>query len=360
MRISTRGHISNSRTPAEYFQGDPSLVACWPLITGYGLMDVVGGNHLIAADVFNGHGDFSIDADPIFNSTGGWTIAGGVATFSSASDGTLRKLSSIVIGKTYEFKFTLSAVTGIGVRPFAGATGGTLRNTPGTYTESIFCTAGFAPSIVGFAGSTATIDNWTVREVYDGTISQDGAYFNGVSNSLQSSQSIDLTGTNKVTVLADVKIHNYSLTADGIVYEFSVSAGTNTGSFWSYLGGTIAGDPLSIFCRGNVGNNNAFYLPSLTRITDNNTHSMVATYDFTQPVNEGNLSIDGVNFTASSRPISSNNTGNFGDYPLYIGSRAGTSLFSEISIKNLAFFSRVLSSEEIADYYAWSKDISLL
>lgn len=357
MRVSVKNSFGIVRTPAEYFQGDSSLVACWNLLPGYGLMDSVGGNHLIAADVLNGHGDFEIVADPFFIISAGMSITGGKGVFNSGSFGSITKLVGIV-GKTYEFTFTLDAVTGTGIRVICGATFGITRNSPGTYTERIVSTTNTTLGITGIGGSSGTFDNLTIREVYDGNIGPDGALFNGVSNCLQTTNPINLTGTNKVTLLADVKIHNYNLTATAILFEFSTLF-SNAGAFYISTQGTVVNDPLRVLATGNVGGNGSdIWQSGGNELFDKNHHQICALMDFTKAGAGGaevDFYFDGKK-PAKGAIATNNNTGNFGNFQLYIGARAGTSLFSNISLSNVPLLSRILSSEEIADYYAWKND----
>lgn len=238
MRRSFRKISSSPRTPAEYFQGDSALLACWPLRESG--MDVVGGNH--------------------FN-----------------------------------------------------------------LTNVIF--------------------------------SEGMAYFNGTNASGVTRNNVVLTGTNKVTLIADVKVHTYGLTAAQTFFELSTNAASAVSRcFWSIIDGTGAGDPLNMIVRADGGVNQAWYLPSLTNLVDKNKHTLAHTYDFSLTTNEVNLLLDGYPVTPSSRPANANNTGNFASQPLYIGARASASAFSNISVGNVALLTRSISTDENADYNAWKDD----
>ena len=354
-RRSIRGSVLDYRTPAEYF-GGPNLIACWPLTSGYGLMDVVGGNHLTPADVLNGHGDFAIDADPYFTKGTSWTIVGGVASAVDAGVGqrSIGKSGLVVIGKTYKVRYDVVAVSGVGITVALGTTNGTTRTTTGTFVENITVAGSGAANLTIGAGATATIDNWTVEEVYNGNISVDGAYLNGVSNCLQTTRSLDLSAYNKVCLVSDVRIWDYNLTGSEMLFELSVLFTSNAGSFGVLTEGAVAGDPLRFSVFGNVAADTARYLPTLTNIIDKNSRQMAATWDMSLAGNESDYFQDGTRLTPSSR-ISQNNTGNFGNYPLYIGARAGTSLFSNISVKNVALLAG-RTDYDWADYYAWMND----
>ena len=356
--ISVRNCLTHRGIPSEYFQDSYNALCC-PLTPEYGLMNTVDGNHLIAADVLNGIGAF--DSTTGWTTIGaGWTIAGGVADFNAAGSTNLISSSRLISGVTYEITFTvLNYVSGY-VRCSAHTTLGTLRSANGTYTERLVSN-GTSIIIGAFASTDLQIDNVTYREVYDGNISSEGAYFNGVSNCLQSTRTVDLSGTNKVSVYANIKVNDYNLSGFEILYEFSPIAPSNQGSFFLATEGATAGDPMRWSIYGNVGDNGARYLLSKTNLADGNFHSLVCRGDFSvaasATLREGTIIKNGQFLPFDSATSSNNNTGNFGNHNLYIGGRAGISLFSNIYMNRLLIRSTVDSPETIADYYAWQNDI---
>jgi len=317
----------------------------------------VGGNHLIAADVLQGHGDFAIDGDSYFTIPAGWVISTGSAQFNSASAVNLSVTNKLIAGKTYRIEFQLLAVTGNGVQPSIGGVTGTTRNTIGIWSEYI--TAGTSnASLVGKAGATATVDGWTIREVFDGNIGPDGVNFNGISNCLQTTKSVDLTITQKITVLAEVKFNNYSTTAITVFIEGTpLPAGTTLGTIALSGQGTTLNDPIRSIVWGNAGAATSEYYNSTFGWSRGLSHILAFVNDMTQAAsNEPVLFRDGSVLPPSSHTFTNNNTGFFGDFVLYFGGRGGTSLFSDVRMKNIAIFTRILSSEEIADYTAWQRD----
>lgn len=182
------------------------------------------------------------------------------------------------------------------------------------------------------------------------------ARFNGVSSFGVTSANVDLTGTNKLTVLIDVKCTPYNITSISSIVESSVNPAVNNGSFGILEGGTVAGDPLDIFIRG-TGNVEFRYLLSKVGLDDLNFHTVTLRGDFALTTDEVSCLIDGVPFTADSKASNTNNAGNFGSYPVYVGMRAGLSNPYNGLAKNLVILSRFLSNNEVAEYYAWKNDI---
>jgi hypothetical protein len=326
---------------------DASCVAHWPLLND--LFDYKGTNHLIAADILNGHGNCSIDADGFFIYGVGWAMAGGTANFTGGTSTYLQRATGLVVGKTYTISFSITTATG-SFRPLCGiGTIGTYRTGIGTYTETLVCSGSVQALIQGTGGQNGSIDNWTVREVYAGDIVTGGAILNGVSNCLQTTNSIDLSGTNKITVMMQCSILTYNTTATNTILETSVAFASNAGSFSMLTEGAVANDPLRITNFGDVGSDIARYNTALTGLASPINVFMVATSDMSLASNEDNYYQNGSLLVASSR-TSVNNTGSFGNYVLYVGANAGTSQFINMKIRNLAVFSRVLSASEVTSF----------
>ena len=315
----------------------------------------IGGNHLVPADLLNGHGDFTIDVDPFFTSIdAGWTVNGGVAKFNSGAAANIYKSAIAIVGKAYEHSITISAVTGGGVKfLYSTATLSVAMTTPGTYKIILIQATDKLIGIQGVAGATATVDNWTVQEVYDGYLGPDGAVFNGISNCLQTKFPVDLSGTRQVTLIAEVKILNYDFTNTSALFELSPT--TQVGIFNVFMAGSVANDPFRLITAGDQGNDQAQYYSPLTNLADKNKHFMVCTFDMLLAGNESNYYQDGSPMIPSAR-VSVNNFQFFKAFNLYIGGRAGSSLFTNIAVKNLVLLSRIPSSEEVFDYTAWQRD----
>lgn len=128
--------------------------------------------------------------------------------------------------------------------------------------------------------------------------------------------SIDFTGTDKVTVIAAVR--KLSDTATGLIAEISAQSGTNNGAFGLLapaLSGTIK---FQFISTGTLGR-----FPSTTAAKYSAPYSAVVR-------GIGNISGDDSRLTINSelaaQDLNDQGTGNFGNYPLYIGRRGGTLL----------------------------------
>lgn len=166
----------------------------------------------------------------------------------------------------------------------------------------------------GNHASQATTTNRPVLKIDAG-----GCYylsFDGVDDALQTGN-IDFTGTDKMTVWAGVT--KLSDAAAGIVAELSASQATNNGTF--YLAAPLSAAPnVGFLARGTLNTSS----PAQDG-TWSSPASLVAT-------GQGLIGADVPNILRTTgKPIrniaNSIGTGTYGNYPLYIGARAGTSLF---------------------------------
>ena len=135
--------------------------------------------------------------------------------------------------------------------------------------------------------------------------------FDGIDDALQTA-SINFTATDKVTVWAGVR--KLAGTVTQIIAELSSTA-FSTDSTFSLRGPTLTSDSYAFTSRGTIfaGAEISGYPPP---------HTSVLT-------GIGNISGDSavlkVNGVQVASTITDQGTGNFGNYPLYIGSRGGTS-----------------------------------
>ena len=139
------------------------------------------------------------------------------------------------------------------------------------------------------------------------------------SSSAMSTNSIDFTATDKMTVVTGVR--KLSDATIGIALELSAIADSNNGTFLlapSFNGLVAAGAYYSAGAKGT----------SIARVTSGAT--------YVAPISNINTFIDSIstpyaelkiNGTQVSTNTAGQGTGNFGNYPLYLFARAGTSLF---------------------------------
>ena len=150
---------------------------------------------------------------------------------------------------------------------------------------------------------------------YDYDFSKFPAYlsFDGVDDSLYSAASIDFTSTDKMTVFAGV--HKASDAAVGVPLEFSSSIPANNGSFGLLAPASVASN-VQFASRGTA-------LDSSTK----SSHPAPVTAVYT---GIGNISGDLVKLRINGVDAASDNldqgTGNYGNYPLYVGRRNNASL----------------------------------
>ena len=141
----------------------------------------------------------------------------------------------------------------------------------------------------------------------------------GVDDSM-STASIDFTATDKMTVVAGVR--KLSDAAAGMVVELSAAASLSNGAFY-----VAAPDSAGTYGFGLRGTASISRSPST--YTQPITNVLSASFDIAQSTAATELTMR-VNATVPGTIAASGSadagTGNFGNYPLYIGSRAGTSV----------------------------------
>ena len=108
--------------------------------------------------------------------------------------------------------------------------------------------------------------------------------------------------------------------------------------------------------RGNEGTTaNCYSQPS-----SGVWHHLTVVYDKNQTGgDEVSLYIDGVQQNPTWNLASATNTNNFGKDPIYLFSRAGSSLFSSGTIKDLQIYNRPLQREEIQQIYNGAQQLTL-
>jgi hypothetical protein len=147
--------------------------------------------------------------------------------------------------------------------------------------------------------------------------------------------SIDFTGTDKMTVFAGVR--KLSDAGQGVVTELSVSAVDSNGTFsviTSGLSSPVSSENYRSSLRGGSGGRAVYdVVPFAAPITN----IMSVIHDIS--ASGGSETTFRVNGSARSLNVVSNlsdaGTGNFGNYPLYLGARGGTSLFFDGHIHSL-------------------------
>ena len=184
--------------------------------------------------------------------------------------------------------------------------------------------------------------------------------FDGSNDYASSTSTIDLTGTNKVTVVFWMKqgainasssaqvICEFSSNFNNVATGFGIFSPGQTGSGKVNMGGSL---------KGNVGYSGVM----TTNFTDGdiprpapapNVWHQYA-YVFDKSLGSGAETtpyIDGVAVPYLS-DITSNNTNSFGNLTLYLGSRAGGSIFLNASIDDFRVYNTALTASQIQQLY---------
>lgn len=164
--------------------------------------------------------------------------------------------------------------------------------------------------------------------------------FNGTDQWLQTN-SIDFTYGDKMFVSAGVR--KLSDAATGILAELSTGSNVNNGSFHLVAPATVTTSDIAFFSRGTI-----------------RTSALASGYS--APITGvlsgiGNISGDQailrVNGTQAAIDATDQGTGNYGNYPLYIGARAGSSIWFNGRLYGLVVAGKAASASEIASTEAY-------
>jgi hypothetical protein len=158
--------------------------------------------------------------------------------------------------------------------------------------------------------------------------------FDGVDDSL-STNSISFTSTDKMSVFAGVR--KLSDAARGILAELSPDALTNNGSFLLGAPYNTGSNEFKFYCGGTTRTGVDYLSPGTptTRVITglNNIATPVVT-----------IRADGVQAATSS---SSQGTGNYGNYPLYIGRRANAGLPFNGQLYSMVIVGKAVTAGEL-------------
>ena len=201
-------------------------------------------------------------------------------------------------------------------------------------------------------GATSTLINGVAYSNSNG-----GNFIFDGTNDYLSSNNIDLTNTNKVTVTLWAKILNYRETVGGsnCLFEFSSNFNSTTGGFVVSFADDSSGIYLNTFpiVVGVKGNSNNYNLSSFSKtlVNDLGWHHWACIFDKSLSGVECSLYIDGVLRTPTITPITADNTNNFDNTTLNLSGR----FYGNHAISNLQLYNRVLSSTEILQNYNATK-----
>ena len=155
--------------------------------------------------------------------------------------------------------------------------------------------------------------------------------FDGSDDFLQTSY-IDFTGTDKVSLFAGVRT---LIKHEGVILESSANSNTSTGNLLVSV--EAISNSYLFRSKGTTGGASRFGIYPAP-------HSAVLTAKAQISTDLQSLSVNGV----FGRADTDQGTGNYGNYPLYIGRRAGTSLPFNGHIYSLIGVGKLVSDSETA------------
>jgi hypothetical protein len=283
--------------------------------------------------VVNGTFDTSLSGwASIFGSNISWTTPGAVSInnpYGTATQTGVVQSIAMVVGRFYSIDVTVVSTSAVGVNLYVNnvlvgtVVGGTHRIKLLATTQNI----SVGINRPGYAVA-ATIDNISVRELPGNhafqttstsrpVLKQDagGQYylkFDGVDDGMVTN-SIDFTATDKMSVFAGVR--KLSDAAAGIVAELSATLASNNGGFALQAPNSAVNTYRAESNGTTIASANAlgFSAPITSVVTGTSDIS-------------GDAVAIRVNGSFSSSSTTDQGTGNYGNYPLYIGRRGGTML----------------------------------
>lgn len=275
-----------------------------------------------------------------FNVSGGATRSGNSFTFGANAIDRVQQIYTTVPGSNFVGSVTLSGSGTIRLFLFdgSGATRGdltvSLSSTPTRYQVTANLTGGslglgIYNNAAGVAGATfvvhdAQVESGTSATTYQRVTSAMDydtvgfpmyLRFDGVDDYLVTN-SIDFTATDKMTVMAGVR--KLSDAATGILFELSADRNTNNGTV-SLMSASGRDNQYLFGSRGTV--DGAF--AAVSSITYPTIQTAVLTGIGNISGDQCLLRVNGS--TAATAGAFDQGTGNYGNYPLYIGRRGGTS-----------------------------------
>lgn len=214
----------------------------------------------------------------------------------------------------------------------------------------------YAADATGAVGDSIIVDSISVRELPGNHATQstaasrpvlrqeaNGAYylaFDGVDDGMVTN-SIDFTATDKMTVVAGVR--KLSDAARGVLAELSASTAGNAGSF-VLTAPEGATSNYGFGSRGSILNSPVAASPFAAPITN----VLTGIGDIS-----GDSAILRVNGTQAAISTADQGTGNYGNYPLYIGRRGGTTLPFNGRLYGLIVRGAASTAQQITQAESW-------
>ena len=316
-----------------------------PSITSTGLSDALGGNTAtrVVFGAITANSQYSVLKQDYFNASGSYTRSIYVKASTSGDVGKLLFIYSAVgDGITITLSNTWQRISGnaslSGTTQYAIATLGSDYGGGNQAAVSVdVCGADLR--VANDALNQPAYQRVNTATDYDTVGFKPYLRFNdparGTNNWLQTN-SIDFTYGDKMFVSAGVR--KLSDAAQGVIVELSTSAGANVGAILLDGPNTVATN-YRFASRGSI------------------LSSAIAT-NYAAPITNvlsgiGNISGDQsilrINGEQAAISTADQGTGNYGNYPLYIGARAGTSLWANIRFYGAVVAGKQASADEITN-----------
>lgn len=157
---------------------------------------------------------------------------------------------------------------------------------------------------------------------------------------------IDLSTTNAVTVTLWTK-RTYSTIGAHVLFEASEDSSNSTTGFGLFPDDAVCSG-MAAGLRGDVGKTvNCYAQP-----TSGVWHHLAIVFDKSQTGgNQAKLYIDGISQNPTRSLYAATNTNKFGNNPLYLFSRRGTTQFTSGEVRDLQVFDRALTATQVSQNY---------
>ena len=163
------------------------------------------------------------------------------------------------------------------------------------------------------------------------------------SSGYTKAESVDISSTDKISIAFWIK---FTGTTVKIPLEHSVNFNSNNAF---YIGHSSRGVVGSLqFSDHNSGYNMVY---TNQAYNDGNWHYVVMISDRSLGINQSSIYVDGTEDTVLDATYRTDLSGNYGNFDLYIGSRAGSSYFLNGSLDDVRIYSRALSEYEVRRLY---------
>ena len=326
--------------------GSTTIQAASGATTGSTTLTVTSGPTLVSIAVTPVNPSIAVGAPQQFAATGAYSDGSHqdvttTATWSSTSPG-------------------IATINSVGLATGVSTGNTTIQAAVGTIngTTLLTVTAGQVPGLAGYwafnegsgttaadssgSGNTATLVNgvsWVSGKVGD-AVSANG------TNQYVTVPSVNLSGTNAVTLTAWVN-RTYSTTSGHTLFEATTNFNSSTTGF-----GVFPDDTSCAGIQADVHGNVGYVANCYAQPSSGTWHHLAFVFDKSQAgAAEVKFYIDGVLQTATRSLLTSTNTNNFGNNPIYMFARGGTQEYAAGTVDDLRLYSGALTATQIQQIY---------